>query len=504
MAEQVTGDRVYAEQVAPALPAVTARVPRNPDQFQHPRLCSVGNRVEHPAGRLAVRHVPGDRGALPAVPRVPAAQIRPTRRRALWARRFVIGAGAAGAAVGDRRLGALSGVLAAAPVPGDLPDRRHDAGWPWWSWRRCAQAFLAFMLPASIPLIAATVFAQGTTLHIFMGVLMVVLLGVMLGTMPVLARDDARVAAREVRERGAGRAAVAGQPRALRAHRARSSSAEEVLRQTEQKFEALIEASPISIMARDSDLRIVKWNALPSACYGWTGAGSAGPSRCPPLPPDREDEAKAMRAATAAGRTAQRSRNGAPCARTARASTSASRRRSCAMPRDSPTRFYQPCHRHHRAQARRAAAADGALRHARYWRNRARWRRRCRRCCAPSAKRAAGFTVPRWELDKAANLLHCAETWCVDASPGCDEFEAFNRARTQTPGASKGADTPGVGPATPRCGSRTWRKTAACGGGRRRSRPGCIRLSLFRSWSVRSSTASSNCSGARCGSPTRR
>jgi diguanylate cyclase (GGDEF)-like protein len=43
----------------------------------------------------------------------------------------------------------------------------------------------------------------------------------------------------------------------------------------------------------------------------------------------------------------------------------------------------------------------------------------------------------RWELDKAANLLRCMETWCVDA-PEVREFMAFSRLRTQTPGASKG------------------------------------------------------------------
>ena len=43
----------------------------------------------------------------------------------------------------------------------------------------------------------------------------------------------------------------------------------------------------------------------------------------------------------------------------------------------------------------------------------------------------------RWDLDKANQLLRCAETWCA-ASPELEEFAAFNRPRTQTTGDGKG------------------------------------------------------------------
>jgi diguanylate cyclase (GGDEF)-like protein len=43
----------------------------------------------------------------------------------------------------------------------------------------------------------------------------------------------------------------------------------------------------------------------------------------------------------------------------------------------------------------------------------------------------------RWALNRAAGLMHCAETWCV-ADSQLEEFEAFNRSRMQTPGNGTG------------------------------------------------------------------
>ncbi|HSF22580.1 MAG TPA: hypothetical protein VLA81_11095, partial [Burkholderiales bacterium] len=111
-----------------------------------------------------------------------------------WARRFAAGAGAAGVLWGIAGsvlypastleyqflvIFLIGGMVVAAMVV--LAPVR--------------EAFLAYVLPA-MTLLTATVFAQGTTLHIFMGVMLVVLLGVVLGTSPMLAqivRESLRV-----------------------------------------------------------------------------------------------------------------------------------------------------------------------------------------------------------------------------------------------------------------------------------------------------------------------
>src|SRR4029079_6932283 len=112
----------------------------------------------------------------------------------LWARRFVVGAACAGVLWGVAGsllypaqslppqflliflIGGMvmAGLVILAPVPA---------------------AFFAFMLP-SLLLVTATVFAQGTMLHIFMGVMILVFLAIQFGTLPVITgmmRDALRV-----------------------------------------------------------------------------------------------------------------------------------------------------------------------------------------------------------------------------------------------------------------------------------------------------------------------
>jgi PAS domain-containing protein len=173
-----------------------------------------------------------------------------------WARRFAIGAGAAGL---------LWGVAGSVLYPVSSLPHQFLAIFLIGGMMLAAmvvlapvrQAFLAYVLPAFILLIA-TVFAQGSTLHIFMGVLLVVLLGVVLGTSPVLSQ----IVRESLRVKFENSALVEQLSRANRELSERVSAqegAEEVLRQTSQKLETLIDASPVSIVARDQNLRIVKW-----------------------------------------------------------------------------------------------------------------------------------------------------------------------------------------------------------------------------------------------------
>src|SRR5262249_26267883 len=131
------------------------------------------------------------------------------------------------------------------------------------------QAFLAYMLPLMALTIAA-VFAQGGNLHLFMGVLLLVFLGVMLGASPVLSnmmRESVRVNSensglverisqvnRDLSER-------------IGAHR----RAEEVLRQSEQRYRHLFDSNPIPMWIREeATMGIQAVNAAALRTYGYT------------------------------------------------------------------------------------------------------------------------------------------------------------------------------------------------------------------------------------------
>ena len=208
-----------------------------------------------------------------------------------WARRFVIGAGAAGLLWG--LAGSVLYPVSSLPhqflviflIGGMMVVAMVVLG-------PVRQAFLAYVLPAFI-LLTATVFAQGTTLHIFMGVLLVVLLGVVLGTSPVLTQI-VRESLRVKFENSVLVEQLSQANRELSERVAAQQSTEEVLRQTSQKFEALIDASPVAIMARDRNLRIVKWNAAAERMFGWNEQEVLG-RPVPFVPPDLEDEAVALR-----------------------------------------------------------------------------------------------------------------------------------------------------------------------------------------------------------------
>ncbi|MGH8701272.1 MAG: EAL domain-containing protein, partial [Burkholderiales bacterium] len=349
----------------------------------------------------------------------------------LWARRFVMGTGAAGLLWG--LAGSVLYPVSSLPhqflviflIGGMMVAAMVVLG-------PVRQAFLAYVLPAFIPLIAM-VFAQGTTLHIFMGVLTIVLLGVVLGTSPILTqivRESLRVkfensmlveqlsqANRELSER------VSAQQRA-----------EEVLRQTSQKFETLIDASPVSIMARDQNLRIVKWNAAAERMFGWTEREVLG-GPVPFVPPELEDEAVALRKQLLRGESI----TDLETVRMRKDGTRTQISISTTVVRDAsgqPSGFISlATDITERKRAERRLQMEHAV-------TRILEESRTAEDALPQVIRtlaeAGGWVYgARWELDKAANLLRCMETWCVDA-PEVREFMAYSRVRTQTPGASKG------------------------------------------------------------------
>ncbi|OGA25890.1 MAG: hypothetical protein A3I02_01145 [Betaproteobacteria bacterium RIFCSPLOWO2_02_FULL_67_26] len=349
----------------------------------------------------------------------------------IWAQRFVIGAGAGGlmwGAAGSVLYPVSSlphqflvifliGGMAVAALVVLAPVRK---------------AFLAFMLPA-IAMVTATVFAQGTPLHFYMGVLMVAFLVVLLGTMPIISemiRDALRVKFDNV----ALVEQLSHANRELSGRVAAQQRAEDVLRQTSQKLEALIDASPVAIMARDQNLRIVKWNRAAERLFGWSERELLDRT-VPTVPPEFEDEALALRQNLLRGEpvtdfeTVRMRKDGArievsvsttvvpdasgrPAGYFSLVTDIAGRKRT--------ERRVQMEHAVTRILAESRSVEDAMPEVIR------------------AIAEATGWVYgARWELDRAANLLRCAETWCVDA-PEVREFMAFSRQRTQTPGTSAG------------------------------------------------------------------
>ena len=294
------------------------------------------------------------------------------------------------------------------------------------------QAFIAFMLPAFL-LLVATVFAQGSALHTFMGVLILVLLGVVLGTSPVLTqivRESLRVKFENLEL--VDQLSQANRELTERIHT--QQGVEEALRQSSEKFEALIDASPISIIARDRDMLIVKWNEAAERLFGWKEQEVVG-KLMPFVPSELEDEVMAMR---------QRLRRGEPVTdfETVRLHKNGTRINvslSTTIMRDAagqPTGFITlATDITERKRAERRLQMEHAV-------TRILEESRSVEDALPrllhTVAEAGGWAyAARWELDKPANLLRCMETWCVDA-PEVREFMAFSRVRNQTAGTSKG------------------------------------------------------------------
>jgi diguanylate cyclase (GGDEF)-like protein/PAS domain S-box-containing protein len=136
-------------------------------------------------------------------------------------------------------------------------------------------AFLAFLLPALVPIIPA-VFLQGTTVHFYMGVLLCVLLVVLLGTGPRVSEmireaiamkfENNELVAQLSESHSASRLANLKLNDQVYAQRVMA----EELRQASQKLAALIEASPLAIIVRDVDGRVESWNAAAEHIFGWT------------------------------------------------------------------------------------------------------------------------------------------------------------------------------------------------------------------------------------------
>ncbi len=341
-----------------------------------------------------------------------------------WAARFVVGAGAAGLLWGL----AGSVLYPVSSMPHQFLVIFLIGGMALVSMVVLApvrQAFFAFMLPA-LALMGTTVFLQGTMLHLFMGALIVVYILVVLGTAPAIAAMM-RGALQMKFENAALVERLSDANRELSDLLGAQQRAEEVLRQSEQRYRYMFEANPLPMWIRDErTMAILAVNEAALQSYGYSREEFLqlkSPDLVSPEEVARFVEAVGMRdpGGDYTNYWRHRRRDGSVMEVETDSHGCELDGRSARLilvkdvtERKRAERRLQMGHTITRILAD-SRTVEEAL---------------------PQALRAVcesgGWVYgQRWELDKPANRLHCAEAWHA-AGPGLEEFEAFNRSRTQT------------------------------------------------------------------------
>jgi diguanylate cyclase (GGDEF)-like protein/PAS domain S-box-containing protein len=347
-----------------------------------------------------------------------------------WARRFIAGSGAAGLMWGI----AGSVLYPASSLPHQFLVIFLIGGMAMAAMVVLApvrQAALAFVLPALL-LTTGTVFYQGTNLHVFMGVMMVVFIAVILGTVPALSQmmsDALRVKFENMTLVDQ----LSKANRDLSEHVAAQRRSEEELRQSEQRYRYMFEGNPLPLWIRDEEsLRILAVNDAALRTYGYSRQEFLDLKWS-----DLHMEADAERF-----REAMRTRDPSQAY-----TTYWHHRRKDGTAMDVET-ISHPFNLDGRS-ARLVLVNDITERKRAEQRlqmghtiTRILAESRSVEDALPQALRticeSSGWVYgQRWALNKPANLLQCAEVWCA-ADPRLEEFEGYNRARMQTPGSGRG------------------------------------------------------------------
>ncbi|MDH5535195.1 MAG: diguanylate cyclase, partial [Betaproteobacteria bacterium] len=285
---------------------------------------------------------------------------------------------------------------------------------------------------ANVPVLAS-MFAMGETVHVFMGLMMLGFCGLMAGLSPLITDmiqeslqvkfENAELIERLAESNDELRAANYR----LRERVAADRRNEEALRETSQKFEALIDASPLAIIIRDAQGRIEKWNRAAERIFGWSEPELLG-KIAPFYPPGLEDEGERYRSRILRGEAfsnveARRLRkdgalvtvsvSGAPLYSKAGEAIGVLVIAADITSRKRVERRLQMGHDITSVLAE-ARAIDEAM---------------------PGLLRTIGGATGwacgvHWSLDPATGDLRCAETWC-EVTPKLEEFAAFNRGSVQ-------------------------------------------------------------------------
>ena len=348
-----------------------------------------------------------------------------------WARRFVMGAGAAGVLWGTAGVA----LFPASSVPHQFLLIFMIGGMVTASAVILAPlrgAFLAYMIPAML-LVTAAVFAQGSNLHFFMGLMMVVYIGVLLGTAPVIS-DIVRESLRVKFENAALVTRLSDANRELSDRISEQSRYEEIMRQATQRFEALIEASPLAIIVRDADGRVEKWNASAERMFGWSEKELLG-RPAPLFSTGAEEEGAGQREAILRGDTfadvegVRMRKDGTPVS----VSISAAPVHETTGQRAGYLTIVADVTERKRAEQRQDLenAVTLLLADARSLEE---VMPRVIQTICQSLKFAYGA---RWVVDHKQHVLRCAETWCVPDLK-LEGFRALSAAHVETAGLQGG------------------------------------------------------------------
>lgn len=289
-------------------------------------------------------------------------------------------------------------------------------------------AFLAYALPA-LALTTATVFQQGTNLHLFIGVLMVVFLVVVVATGSVIS-DIMRESLRVRFENAALVSRMSDANRELSERIAEQQRFEEIMRQATQRFEALIEASPLAIIVCDADGRVEKWNASAERMFGWPEKEVLG-GAVPLFPVGQEDESSQQREAILRGDTfadveaVRMRKDGTPIS----VSISAAPIRDASGKTGGYLMIVADVTERKRAEQRQDLENAVTVLLADAHTLEEVMPRVIRTIC-----QSLGFEYgARWMVDRKEQLLRCAETWCIPDRQ-VEEFRAASAVRAEAAG----------------------------------------------------------------------
>ncbi|MGZ8263328.1 MAG: EAL domain-containing protein [Burkholderiales bacterium] len=300
-------------------------------------------------------------------------------------------------------------------------------------------AFLAFLLPAMLPLVP-TVFLQGTAIHWYMGVLVLVFLVVMLASGPVVSEmigeaigmkfENSELLARLSETHATSRMANLQLNEQVYAQRVTA----EQLRQASQKLAALIEASPLAIIVRDIDGRIETWNTAAELIFGWTQEEVRG-TEAPYYPPGTDDEGALLRRRILAGETV----SGLEAVRVRKDGKMIDVSMSASLVYDlagRPTGYLTMIA--DITERTRAAKQQNAISQISMLLSDAQTVEDAIPRVLETVCESFGFVYgARWVLDRQNLLLRCAETWSVP-SEALNAFREQARARVERPGRGEG------------------------------------------------------------------
>ena len=301
------------------------------------------------------------------------------------------------------------------------------------------QAFLAFVGPALL-LTIPTVFLQGTTLHFYMGVLMMVFLIIMLAAGPVVSEmirqsltmkfENSELLAQLSETHSASRQTNLQLNEQVYAQRVTA----EQLRQASQKLGALIEASPLAIVVRDVEGRVESWNTAAELIFGWTQEELRG-KQVPFLPPGGEEEGQRFREKIFSGETV----SGVEAVRMRKDGRLIDVTISAALVHDvagRPTGYLTMIA--DITERKRAEQQQNLLTRITMLLTEAQTVEDAIPRVLEAFAESFGFVYgARWVLDRQNLLLRCAETWNVP-SPEVDTFREHSRTRVERPGNGAG------------------------------------------------------------------